>query len=64
MCGGSWLSYGVASRGSELQSRDQLVTVEAPGLPGHPSSTQLDAVVKKKFYASRLQSSVWAESIF
>ena len=36
---------GLASHGSMLLSRSRLVTVESLGLPGHPSSTQLDAVV-------------------
>ena len=36
---------GIASHGSILLSRGWLITVEAPGHPGHPPSTQLDAVV-------------------
>ena len=36
----------IASHGSVLQSRGWLMTVKAPGHPGHPPSTQLDAVVK------------------
>ena len=37
---------GVASHWSVLLSTGWQVTVEAPGHPGHPPSTQLDAVVK------------------
>ena len=40
-----WVA-GIASNGSVLLTRGWLVTVEAPGHPGHPPSTQLDAVVK------------------
>ena len=36
---------GVASHGSVILSRGRLVTVEALGLPRHPSSIQHDAVV-------------------
>ena len=52
---GAWMSLcvgahgsvaGTASHGSVLLSRGWLITVEAPGHPGHPPSTQLDAVVK------------------
>ena len=52
---GAWMSLcvgahdwvaGIASHGSVLLSRGWLVTVEAPGHPGHPPSTQLDVVVK------------------
>ena len=39
-----WVA-GIASHGSVLLSSDWLITVEAPGHPGHPPSTQLDAVV-------------------
>ena len=39
-----WVA-GIASHGSVLLSRGWLITVEAPGHPGHPPSTQLDAVV-------------------
>ena len=35
----------IASHGSILLSRGWLIKVEAPGHPGHPPSTQLDAVV-------------------
>ena len=38
-----WVA-GIASHGSILVSRGWLITVEAPGHPGHPPSTQLDAV--------------------
>ena len=38
---------GIASYGSGLLSRSWLITVEAPGHPGHPPSTQFDAVVNK-----------------
>ena len=40
-----WVA-GIVSHGSVLLSRGWLITVEAPGDPGHPPSTQLDAVVK------------------
>ena len=40
-----WVA-GIASYGSVIPSRGQLVTVEAPGYPRHPSSIQHDAVVK------------------
>ena len=52
---GAWMSLcvgahgwvaGIASHGSVLLSRGWLITVKAPGHPGHPPSTQLDAVVK------------------
>ena len=36
---------GIASHGSVLPSRGWLITVETPGHPWHPPSTQLDAVV-------------------
>ena len=68
LCGGSWLHCGdCLSHGRVLLSRGWLITVEAPGHPGHPPSTQLDAVVIKlrnnfdilwkltKFYAFPLQ---------
>ena len=42
-----WVA-GIASHGSVLLSRGWLITVEAPGHPGHPPSTQLDAVVNSK----------------
>jgi len=34
----------IANHGSVLLSRGWLITVEAPGHPRHPPSTQLDAV--------------------
>ena len=34
---------GIASHGSVILSRGQLVTVEAPGNPRHPSSIQHNA---------------------
>jgi len=37
----------VASQGTILLSRGWLITVEVPGHPRHPPSTQLDAVVNK-----------------
>ena len=37
--------WGIASHGSILLSRGRLITVEAPGHPRHPPSTQLDAFV-------------------
>ena len=40
-----WVA-GIARHGSALLSRGWLVTLEAPGHPGHPPSTQLNAVVK------------------
>jgi len=40
-----WVA-GIASHGSVSLSRGWLITVEAPGHPGHPPFTQLDAVVK------------------
>ena len=42
------LVAGIASHGNVLLSRGWLITVEAPGHPGHPPSAQLDAVVKGK----------------
>ena len=39
------LVSGIARRGSVLLSRGWLITVEAPGHPRHPPSTQLDAFV-------------------
>ena len=42
---------GIASHGTVLLSRGWLITVEAPGHPGHPPSTQLDAVVKAKLFS-------------
>jgi len=42
-----WVA-GIASHGSVLLSRGWLITVEVPGHPGHPPSTQLDAVVKSQ----------------
>ena len=39
-----WVA-GIAGHGSVLLSRGWLITVEAPGHPRHPTSTQLDAVV-------------------
>ena len=36
---------GIASHDSVLLSRGWLITVEAPGHPRHPPSTQLDAIV-------------------
>ena len=39
-----WVA-GIASHGSVLLSRGCLITVEAPGHPGHPPCTQLVAVV-------------------
>ena len=46
MCVGAhgWAA-GIASHGSVLLSRGWLITEEASGHPGHPPSTQLDAVV-------------------
>ena len=41
-----WVA-GIASHESVLLSRGMLITVEAPGHPEHPPSTQLDAVVKE-----------------
>ena len=39
---------GIASHGSVLLSgKGWLITVEAPGHPRHPPSTQLNAVVKE-----------------
>ena len=46
-----WVA-GIASHGSILLSRGWLITVEAPGHPGHPPSTQLDAVVNNQSYAA------------
>ena len=42
-----WVA-GIASHGSVLLSRGWLITVEAPGHPGHPPSTQLNAVIRYK----------------
>ena len=38
---------GIASHESMLLPRGWLITVEAPGHPGHPPSSQLDAVVNR-----------------
>ena len=55
---GAWMSLrvgahgwvaGIASHGSVLLSRGWLITVEVPGHPGHPPSTQLDAVVNLNY---------------
>ena len=52
---GAWMSLcvgahgwvaGIACHGSILLSRGWLITVEAPGHPRHPPSTQLNEVVK------------------
>ena len=45
VCG--WVT-GIVSHGSVLLSRGWLITVEAPGHPGHLPSTQLDAVVNAR----------------
>ena len=37
---------GITSHGRVLLCRGWLITVEAPGRPGHPTSTQLGVVVK------------------
>ena len=51
---GAWISLcvgahgwvaGIVNHGSVLLSSSSLITLEAPGHPGHPSSTQLNAVV-------------------
>ena len=39
---------GIASHESVLLSWGWLITVETPGHPGHPSSTELDEVVKER----------------
>ena len=41
-----WVA-GIACHGSTLRSRGWLITVEAPGHPRHPPSTQLNAVVEE-----------------
>ena len=46
-----WVA-GIASHGSISLSRGWLMSVEAPRHPGHLSSIQLDAVVKKGFERS------------
>ena len=48
-----WVA-GIASHGSVLLSRGWLITVEAPGHPRHPPSTQLDAVVNFSFISCTL----------
>ena len=64
---GAWLSLcvgangwvaGIASHRSVLLSRGWLVTVEAPGHPGHPPSTQLDAVVNLLILFKLLMSTI------
>ena len=40
-----WVA-GIANHGNILLSKGWLITVEAPRHPGHPPTTQLDAVVK------------------
>ena len=59
-----WVA-GIASHGSILLSRGWLITVEAPGHPGHPPSTQLDAVVKgSNFHHDEIMKlMVWALSL-
>jgi len=51
-----WVA-GIASHGSVILSRDQLVTVEAPGYPGHPSSIQHNVVVNIFFVV------LWADTL-
>ena len=59
-----WVA-GIASHGSVLLSRGWLITVEAPGHPGHPPSTQLDAVVEgSNFHHEEIMKlMVWALSL-
>ena len=45
LCGAYGWVVRIASQGSVLLSRGWLITVEAPGHPRHPPSTQLNAVV-------------------
>ena len=54
LCAGAhgWVA-GTASHGSVLLSRGWLITVEAPGHPGHPPSTQLDAVANVLLLTAR-----------
>ena len=40
-----WVAVMIANHGSILLSRGWLITVEAPGHPGHPPSTQPDAII-------------------
>ena len=49
-----WVA-GIDSHGSVLLSRGWLITVEAPGHPGHTPSTQLDAVVNNNRKSSQGQ---------
>ena len=45
--GGSWLGWGgITSHRRVLLYRGWLITVGAPGRPGHSTSTQLGVVVK------------------
>ena len=64
---GAWISMyvgahgwvaGIASHGSVLLSRGWLITVEAPGHPGDPPSTQLDAVVNLN-YSHKIALTLW-----
>jgi len=48
-----WVA-GIASNGSVLLSRGWLITVEGPGHPRHPPSTQLDAVVNENYLRSAM----------
>ena len=43
-----WVA-GIASHRSVLLSRGWLITVKALGHPGHPPSTNLDAVVRLSY---------------
>lgn len=49
---------GLLAMGARLQSRDQLITMEAPGLPRYHSSIQFDAVVTFRFAVNNLLISV------
>ena len=46
----------IASHGSVSLSRAWLIIVEAPGHPGHPPSTKLDAVVNRSECKNRMQN--------
>jgi len=46
-----WVA-GIPSHGSVLLCGGWLITVEATGHPGHPPSTQLDAVVNNHLFFS------------
>ena len=55
-----WVA-GIASHASVLLSRGWLITVEALGHPGHPPSTQLEAVIN--FLFSIFEFNYWRKML-